>query len=110
VTAAAAATFKQIGSKTASGDFAIALASGTAQNPRGVYVAVFAKPRQRVEVDWTMVCSRGTGAGSKSGHYTTTRSTKRKLRMPMANPDSCTASAGGSLSRGGKITVKLYRR
>lgn len=107
---ASASTFKQIGSKSASGDFATALASGTATNPNGIYVAVFAKPRQRVDVNWTMVCTRGTGAGSKSGDYKTTSSAKHKLRMPTAHPDSCTVSAGGSLARGGKITVKLYRR
>lgn len=106
---APAVTYKRIGSKTSSGDFAIAIASGTANRPRGIYVAVFAKPSQTVSVNWTVVCSKGTGAGSKSGDYKTTRSTKRKLRLPMSNPDSCSVSAGGNLASGGRITVRLYQ-
>lgn len=107
---AIAGTYKQIGSKSASGDFAIAIASGTAKTPKAIYVAVIAKPRQQVSVTWTLVCSKGAGAGSKSGNYDTSSSTKRKLRLPMSNSDSCSVSAGGSLARGGRITVRLYQR
>jgi F420-0:gamma-glutamyl ligase len=107
---AIAGTYKRIGSESASGDFAIAIASGTAKKPKAIYVAVIAKPRQQVSVNWTLVCSKGAGAGSKSGGYDTSSSTKRKLRLPMSNSDSCSVSASGSLARGGKITVRLYQR
>jgi hypothetical protein len=110
VSPAAGATYKRIGSKTASGDFAIAIASGTAVKPRGVYVAVVATPRQEVAVNWTVVCSRGAGAGSKSGDYKTRSSRKRKLKLPMSRSDSCSVSAGGSLARGGRIKVQLFQR
>ncbi len=108
--AATAAVYKRIGSASASGDFAIALASGTAKRPLGVYVSTVATPRQSVSVNWTMVCSKGFGAGSKSGSHTTSSSRKRKLRLPMSNPSSCTVSASGSLEDGGKVTVRLYQR
>lgn len=107
---AAAAVYKRIGSASASGDFAIALANGTAKHPIGVYVSALATPRQRVDVNWTLVCSKGLGAGSKSGSFKTLSSAKRKLRLPTAHPDECQVSAGGSLDRGGRITVRLYQR
>ncbi len=110
VAPAPAVTYKRIASKTASGDFAVVIASATAKRPKGIYVAVTAVPRQPVSVNWSVVCSRGTGAGSKSGDYTTSSSAKRKLRLPMLKPDSCSVSAGGQLERGGKITVRLYKR
>lgn len=106
----AQSSYKRIAQKSAQGDFAIALASGNATRPRGIYVRVIATPRQLVSVTWNMVCSKGTGAGSKDGEYTT-RSTKlRKLRMPTARPDSCTVAASGSLERGGKIKVQIFKR
>ncbi len=107
---ASATTYKKIGQKSASGDFAIAIASGTAKHPKGVYVAVFATPKQKVSVNWTLICSKGLGAGSKSGDHETSSNAKRKMRLPMGSPDSCTVSAGGSLARGGKIRVVLYQR
>lgn len=107
---ASAAVYKRIGSASASGDFATTIASGTAKRPIAIYVAVFATPRQKVDVNWTLVCSKGLGAGSKSGHFTTTSSAKRKLRLPTAHPDECQVSAGGSLDRGGHIVVRLYQR
>ena len=107
---AGAVTYKLIGSKSATGDFAIALASGTARAPTAVYVAVIATPRQSVSVNWTLVCSKGAGAGSKSGAFTTSSSAKRKLKLSTTNPDSCSVSAGGQLARGGKIVVRLYKR
>jgi hypothetical protein len=107
---AVAVVYKRIGSKSGSGDFAIALASGTATKPKAVYVAVFATPTQPVSVNWSLVCSKGASAGSKSGDFTTSSSAKRKLRLSTSNPDSCTVSASGQLARGGKIVVRLYKR
>lgn len=102
--------YKQIGRESSSGDFATVIASGTAKSPRAIYVAVKTSPRQKADMNWTVVCSKGMGAGSKSGDYSTSSSAKRKIRLPMSNPSSCTVSAGGQLSSGGKITVTLYKR
>lgn len=107
---ASAATLKRIASKSASGDYAVVFASGTATKPVAVYVQVLAAPRQPVSVNWSVVCSKGTGAGSKSGDYTTSSSLRRKVRLPMGRPDSCTVAAGGQLDEGGRITVRLFKR
>lgn len=105
-----AAGLRLIGQQSASGDFAIAFASGTASRPSAIYVRVIATPRQTVSVNWNMICSRGTGAGSKEGSYNTSDTGLRRLRMPTAHPDSCTVAAGGSLARGGRIKVLIYKR
>ena len=98
----------KIGSASASGDYAIALASGTAENPGTINVRVTASPRQRVSVSWTMVCSKGLGAGSKSGQFSARTTVTRALRKPQSNPDSCTVSASAQLDNGGRVRVTLY--
>jgi hypothetical protein len=99
-----------IGRKSASGDFAIALASGRASKPTAVYMRVLARPNQGVDANWTLVCSKGTGAGSKSGRFSARTPATRRLRMPMARPDSCIVSGGGQLRRSGRVTVVLLKQ
>lgn len=103
----AVADARIIGSATARGDYAIALASGSANDPASIYVRVKSRPRQRVSVFWNMICSRGFGAGSKDGDFKARTTVKRKLRMPMRNPDDCTVSASGQLDGSGRIKVQL---
>lgn len=86
----------------------MALASGSATNPSSLYVKVSATPRQNVSVYWSMVCSKGFGAGSKDGDFTARTTVKRKMRMPMRNPDDCTVSASGQLDGSGRIKVQLF--
>ena len=103
----AAADARTIGSKSGSGDYAIALASGTANNPHRIRLVVTASPRQSVSGSWTMVCSRGLSAGSKSGSFSGKSTVRRTLKMPSSNPDSCTVSASGQLNGSGRIRVRL---
>jgi hypothetical protein len=110
VPATAQSPYKRIAQKGASGDFAIAIAAGTAQNPRGIAAKAIATPRQSVDINWTMVCAHGTGAGSKKGSYSISSPMLRTLKMPTSRPDSCTVSVGGSLARGGKIKVQIFKR
>jgi hypothetical protein len=56
------------------------------------------------------VCAKGFGAGSKSGSFRGRGSRKKKLRLPMKRPDSCSVGASAQLSRGGKITIKLIAK
>jgi hypothetical protein len=98
---------KTIGSESSSGDYATVVASGSVENPSTIRVRVTASPKQRITGNWTLVCSRGTGAGSKSGKFSGRTTIVRRMRLPMGNPDSCTASAGASLDRGGRIRVTL---
>jgi hypothetical protein len=104
---AAALAAHQIGSKSGSGDYAIALASGTANHPHHLYVKITTRPAQRATGSWTMVCSKGLSAGSKSGDISGSGTFRRTLRMPNRRPDDCTVSASGQLSSGGKILVSL---
>lgn len=103
----AAASAKTIGRASASGDYAIAVASGNAKHPRRVYVKVTSSPHQRAMVSWTMVCSRGYGAGSKSGQFTRRTTIRRKLKMPYRRPSNCTVSASAQLDNGGHVNVVL---
>jgi hypothetical protein len=107
----AVADARNIGSSGASGDYAVAVASGTATNPHSLWVKVTSSPHQRVSVSWTVVCSRGFGAGSKSGQFTARTTTRRKLRLPMRHPDNCTASASAQLESGSghlRVTMQAY--
>lgn len=91
----------------AQGDFAICVAGGNVNRPVQLRVHVYASPKQRVSGAWDVVCAKGTGAGSESGTISGTTTINRKLRMPYAHPDSCTASADAQLAKGGKIHVWL---
>jgi hypothetical protein len=109
-TAAAAATPRVIGSASAGGDYAIANASGTAKHPHQVYVRVLAKPAQAVRGAWTLVCSKGFGAGTKSGTVTGRAPFTKPLKLPMKNSDQCIVSANAQLSRSGTVTVQILAR
>lgn len=109
---ATAAPLKErvFGKATASGDYAIAIASGNVDRPRAILVRVTATPRQTVGVNWTVVCSKGFGAGSKSGAFKARAPVTRPVKLPMRQPDNCTASAGGSLDGSGRVVVSLIGR
>lgn len=96
-----------VGTASAAGDYASAIASGSADNPSKLRVRVTSVPRQSVNVNWTVVCTKGFGAGSKSGQFTARTPTTRAMRMPMSRPDNCTVSAGGFLERSGSLRVVL---
>ena len=98
---------KTIASGRASGDYAIAQATGEAKSPRTIKLRVTATPSQRVSVAWTMVCVEGMGAGSKSGQFEATAPLTRALRKPSSRPDSCTVSANAQLSESGKVVVRI---
>ncbi len=100
----------RIGSCRSSGDFAICTASGSVNNPLYIRVHVDASPNQHISGDWSMVCSKGTGAGSTSGTVSGTTPRVKRLRMPFSNPDSCDVAADAQLSGNGSIYVYLTAR
>jgi hypothetical protein len=108
--AAARSDDKVVGRASASGDFAIALAHASVVKPAAILVAVKSSPLQAVSGNWTLVCSKGLGAGSKSGRFSGTTPLVRLARLPMRGPDRCTVAAGSQLSHGGRITVQILRR
>jgi hypothetical protein len=105
---ATARPFKTIGTGKASGDYAVAQASGTVENPGIIRVKVTATPRQKVNVTWSMVCSQpGGGAGSKDGQFTARTTVTRTLSKPASRVTDCSVSALAQLPDGGKIRITL---
>jgi hypothetical protein len=100
-----------IGQCRAQGDFAICTASGNVNHPHSITVHVIARPGQHVSGAWSMTCSKGTGAGSKSGNFSGWAGIKnnltRKLPMPYRRPDSCSVAADAQLAHSGHIHVWL---
>ena len=111
VATASSSGLRVFGRESASGDYAIAIATGGVKRPKQLFVRVLASPRQRVDGNWTMVCSKGLGAGSKTGRFRGRSPLTRAMRFPMRRPDDCSVSAAGALTSGsGRITVLLLKR
>ena len=106
--AAPAAGPDHAGYCSASGDYAICAASGTAYRPSIINVHVYATPNQKVDVYWNMVCSKGEGAGSSSGHFSGVTPLSHRAPHPYAQPDNCIVAASAGLDNGGyHIVVKI---
>jgi hypothetical protein len=58
-----------------------------------------------VSVSWDLVCSKGTGAGGRSGSFTATTPVQKRLPHPYRYPDSCDIAVDAQLSGGGSIHV-----
>jgi hypothetical protein len=103
--ASSSSSWKVIGHASASGEFAIAAANGTARHPNGLAARV-AGGGGSVSGFAVVACSRGIASiGSSttkfSGHFA-------NLKMPMKNSDSCdvTASASGA----GHLRLEILSR
>lgn len=89
------------GACTAQGDFAVCDAAGNAARPLRIRVHVHARPNQHVFVSWVTTCSKGLGAGSKSGSFHAVTPVNHLIRHSYARPDSCIVSADAQLQDGG---------
>jgi hypothetical protein len=110
VTAVAGPYGKRIGTESASGDYAVAVATGTAQKPAAIFVQVRTTPRQGFDAHWTVTCSRGFGAGSKDGSFTGFGTRAKRVRLPMRRSDTCYVAATGQLEDSGRIVVSIHSR
>jgi hypothetical protein len=100
---------KRIGVETASGDYATAVASGTARRPGAIYVVVKSSPRQGIsDGAWSVTCSRGLGAGSRSGEFGGSTPRAVRIRLPMRRPTTCYVGASAQLDEGGDLRVSIY--
>lgn len=106
----AAADVVTIDKAHARGDYAIAVASGSVRNPRKVFVIIRSKPWQGVSAAWSMTCSKGSGAGSKSGNFGGRTPIKHKLRRPYARPDYCSVAVSAQLKDSGYVLVIIRAR
>lgn len=98
---------KVVARESASGDYAIAQASGTVKTPGKIQVLVDAKPPQQAMVTWNATCSKGAGAGSKDDQFNATTPVRRAIKLPMRNADDCIVSANAQFDKGGKVTVRI---
>jgi hypothetical protein len=105
----ASATLQKVASGHASGDAAIASASGTANDPSGIFVSVTSTPPQKGLVSWTMDCTENSGGvGSKSGQNTVNIPVVETLALPgPSNHGSCDVSANVQLSGSGTVTITI---
>jgi hypothetical protein len=89
------------------GGAAMASAAGEVAQPNRLWVKVKARPSQRVHVDWTVMCSRGSGTGSRDGRFNARTPVRRLVRMPYQSPDSCTFAATAQLDDSGRLILIL---
>lgn len=101
---------KRVGVAKASGGYAAAVASGTARRPRAITIVVRASPRQRINAEWSVTCSKGFGAGSKSGNFGGRATRAKRIRLPMRRPDVCYVGASAQLNQGGRLKVSIFKR
>jgi hypothetical protein len=94
--------------ETASGEYAVTVAAGEVEHPLAIYARIKSRPHQKVSGAWSVVCTRGFGAGTKSGHFSGYTNLTVKLRMSYANPSSCIASVDAQLADGGFLKVQPY--
>lgn len=104
-TAAQASTWYGAGTCTALGQYATCVASGNASRPRGIAVYVDTGVHQWVKVYWTVTCWKGTGAGSRSGHFSAFTLATTYISHPYRYPDGCTVAADAQITKGNYLKI-----
>jgi len=87
------------------GRLAIAQARGRIKNPSAISVRTSAAPKQEVTVDYQLACTKAVGKQffTRIGkdRYRVTPPNVRRLPLPLAGADECTATVGAQLTTGG---------
>lgn len=108
-TAAQASTWYGAGSCTAWGQYATCVAGGNAYRPYTIRVRVETHRSQWLRVYWTDVCSKGSGAGSKSGSFSiwapAWKTVGHNISHPYAYPDNCTVASDAQIHRGNYLHI-----
>jgi hypothetical protein len=108
VAATAGATsnaWRVLGTGTATGDFAVASASGQAGAPDALGVRVTVSRAQRINVYAVIGCAKGAAIASRDKRFTAYGSFTRALQLPLRRPANCSLSVTASIARGGRLTV-----
>jgi len=92
------------------GDVPVVSAAGEAAQPNRLWVKVKAHRNKGVHVDWTVTCKSGTDQGSKDGKFNATAPVRRRVSVPLRQPDSCTLVATAKLLGSGKLVLILLAR
>jgi hypothetical protein len=89
------------------GQFAYCSSSGTVSHPLSIQFHVEAVPGQRVEGSWAVTCTKGKHGGHRGGLVKGLAPQVKTLRVPFADPDSCSVAANAQLSKSGTIYTYL---
>jgi hypothetical protein len=96
----------------------IVYAQASAVAPRSVSIKVTAVPTQTVKIAFSLVCARGVvvkgiegdpSATPSSGIFSAPTPLLRKLKIPIANPKTCSVNVYSTLSKKGKQTVQILQ-
>ena len=96
-----------VGTRSATGDHAVAYAYGNVDHPARITATFEAKPNQGINGGWTISCSKGSEQRSGTDVVAGKTPLEVRITIPLANPDKCTASAVAALEGSGTITVSL---
>jgi hypothetical protein len=103
---AAPTVTRNMGSCSSRGDFATCEPKAhTLDKPVSIRAGVWASPRQGITGNWSVVCTWGTSAASKSGSFKGRTTLHVYLKFPFAHPDSCTEAVIAGLNGSGRIHV-----
>jgi hypothetical protein len=108
---AATDTWRVFAKATASGEFTVVRAAGTAPRPQALAIRLTSSPSQVTDATWSMICAKGsTSAKATSGRASETTPFTRTLPISIARADRCVVSAKGQLSIGGTIRIFVLRK
>lgn len=109
---------KQVAKDVGRGKSAVAVARATVRNPGVVRMVISTKPkRKRVEWSYVSICTKNGRSDRYPGPGdATTRTTrskvKRRLKLPMSDPDRCQIDVAAKLPyRSGKrVIAKIFNK
>jgi len=90
-------------------DYAIAQASGAVKSPQRIAVRIGAAPKQPVAVNVSVTCTQTSEAAKTNlATFNVTPPHTRDLKLPVADPVSCTATANAQLTQAGDGRIKVF--
>jgi hypothetical protein len=99
-----------IGHASASGDLAVAAASGTADHPAQIAVRITAGRGASVSGTAMVACGNGYRAGSRTATRVSGPSQLfRLVRLPL-RAESCSVVATASSASGGRVVIQILER
>ena len=107
----AAATWQGIGGDVASGDFALAAATGHSTHPRALAVGVTSARPATADVTAYVACSDGAGAiGARKTTFHARTPFTKALLLPKPRSGSCSVSASVAALSGGTLRLRILAR
>lgn len=95
-----------------------AYAQGNAVAPKSLSARVTTSPTQKVLLQWSVICARGTAVNAEGSNQSTVSKVGEKavtspasvaLPMPFAKPKSCSFSVYAQLTKKAKTTLQVLQ-